>query len=29
MNFSHGYREMGRGSIGPFECVFYERGTVA
>lgn len=25
----NGYREVGRGSIGPFECVFYERGAVA
>ncbi|CAN5627854.1 MAG: GNAT family N-acetyltransferase [Rubrobacter sp.] len=25
----NGYSEMGRGSIGPFECVFYERRTVA
>ena len=25
----NGYSEVGRGSIGPFECVFYERGTVA
>jgi ribosomal protein S18 acetylase RimI-like enzyme len=25
----NGYREVGRGSIGPFECIFYERGTVA
>jgi GNAT superfamily N-acetyltransferase len=23
------YREVGRGSIGPFECVFYERDAVA
>ena len=25
----NGYREVGRGSFGPFECVFYERGAVA
>src|SRR5215216_4524336 len=25
----NGYREVGRGSVGPFECIFYERGTVA
>ena len=25
----NGYREAGRGSVGPFECVFYERDTVA
>lgn len=25
----NGYREVGRGSIGPFDCIFYERGTVA
>jgi GNAT superfamily N-acetyltransferase len=25
----NGYREVGRGSIGPFECIFYERDTVA
>jgi GNAT superfamily N-acetyltransferase len=25
----NGYREVGRGSIGPFWCIFYERGTVA
>jgi GNAT superfamily N-acetyltransferase len=25
----NGYREAGRGRIGPFECIFYERGTVA
>ena len=25
----NGYREVGRGSIGPFACVFYERGAVA
>jgi len=25
----NGYREVGRGSIGPFECIFYERGAVA
>ena len=25
----NGYREVGRGSIGPFECVFYERDAVA
>ena len=25
----NGYREVGRGSIGPFWCVFYERGVVA
>lgn len=23
------YREVGRGSVGPFECIFYERDTVA
>jgi GNAT superfamily N-acetyltransferase len=25
----NGYREVGWGSVGPFWCVFYERGTVA
>jgi len=25
----NGYREAGRGSVGPFECIFYERGTLA
>jgi len=25
----NGYREVGRGSIGPFWCIFYERGTFA
>jgi len=25
----NGYREVRRGSIGPFECVFYERDAVA
>ncbi len=25
----NGYREVGRGSIGPFWCVFYERSVVA
>jgi GNAT superfamily N-acetyltransferase len=25
----NGYREVGRGNIGPFKCVFYERGAVA
>ena len=25
----NGYREVGRGSIGSLECVFYERGAVA
>lgn len=25
----NGYREVGRGSIGPFECVFYERDDFA
>ena len=25
----NGYREVGRGSVGPFWCVFYERGVVA
>jgi hypothetical protein len=25
----NGYCEVGRGSIGPFGCVFYERSTVA
>jgi GNAT superfamily N-acetyltransferase len=25
----NGYREVGRGSLGPFECVFYERDAVA
>ncbi len=29
MSFSHGYREVGRGSIRPFWCVYYERGVVA
>jgi hypothetical protein len=29
MSFSHDYRGMGRGSIGPFGCIFYERGAVA
>jgi hypothetical protein len=29
MSFSHGYREVGPGSIGPFWCDFYERGVVA
>jgi hypothetical protein len=29
MSFSHGYREVRRGMIGPFHCVFYERNTVA
>ena len=25
----NGYREVGRGSIGPFDCIYYERGAVA
>ena len=25
----NGYREMRRGKIGPFECIFYERDVVA
>jgi GNAT superfamily N-acetyltransferase len=25
----NGYREVGRGSVGPFWCVFYERNIVA
>jgi GNAT superfamily N-acetyltransferase len=25
----NGYREVRRGSIGPFKCIFYERDTVA
>jgi len=25
----NGYREVGRGDIGPFECIFYERDDVA
>jgi GNAT superfamily N-acetyltransferase len=25
----NGYREVGRGSIGPFSCIFYERREVA
>ncbi len=25
----NGYREVGRGRIGPFDCVFYERDAVA
>jgi ribosomal protein S18 acetylase RimI-like enzyme len=25
----NGYTEVGRGRIGPFECIFYERGIVA
>jgi hypothetical protein len=25
----NGYREVGRGNIGPCGCAFYERGTVA
>jgi GNAT superfamily N-acetyltransferase len=25
----NGYREVRRGSLGPFECVFYERDAVA
>ena len=25
----NGYSEVGRGSIGPFECIFYERDAVA
>jgi hypothetical protein len=29
MSISHGYREVGHGTIGSFECIFYERGTVA
>ena len=24
----NGYREVGRGSIGPLECISYERRTV-
>jgi ribosomal protein S18 acetylase RimI-like enzyme len=24
----NGYREVGRGRIGPFDCILYERGTV-
>jgi len=28
MSFSYGYREVGRGSVGPFECIFYERFAV-
>jgi GNAT superfamily N-acetyltransferase len=24
-----GYREVGQGSIGPFDCIYYERGAVA
>ena len=24
----NGYREVGRGGIGPFDCILYERGTV-
>jgi len=29
MSLSHDYRGVGRGSIGRFGCIFYERGTVA
>jgi GNAT superfamily N-acetyltransferase len=25
----NGYREVGRASIGPFDCIYYERGAVA
>jgi GNAT superfamily N-acetyltransferase len=25
----NGYREVGRGSVGPFDCIYYERGAVA
>jgi GNAT superfamily N-acetyltransferase len=25
----NGYREVGRGSIGPFDCIYYERSAVA
>ena len=25
----NGYCEVGRGSVGPFDCIYYERGTVA
>jgi hypothetical protein len=25
MRIKNGYREAGRGSVGPFECVLYER----
>ena len=25
----NGYREVRRGSIGPFECIFYERDAIA
>jgi hypothetical protein len=24
----NGYREVGRGVIGPFDCIFYERNAV-
>ena len=25
MSFTYGYREAGRGGVGPFECIFYDR----
>ena len=25
----NGYREVGRGSVGPFDCIYYERGAIA
>ena len=25
----NGYREVGRGSVGPFDCIYYQRGAVA
>jgi GNAT superfamily N-acetyltransferase len=25
----NGYREVGRGSVGPFDCIYYKRGAVA
>ena len=25
MRIKNGYREAGRGRVGPFDCIFYER----
>jgi hypothetical protein len=25
----NGYREVGRGSVGPYDCIYYKRGAVA
>jgi GNAT superfamily N-acetyltransferase len=25
----NGYREVGRGSVGPFDCIYHQRGAVA